>query len=122
MPDERLVTLGRGLREARKKRGLSQEYLSELTGVSTRHIRGIENAVINPSIEVLATLLDSLEVSYDSILHPATEEQQREIQEITDLYRLCPREKQKILLATIRTLGHELLKPGACTDTEENKS
>ena len=108
MPDERLDTLGRGLREARKRRGLSQEYLSELTGVSTRHIRGIENAEINPSIEVLATLLDSLGVSYDSILHPATDQQQREIQEITDLYMTGSKEEQKVLLATIRALGREL--------------
>ena len=108
MPDERLVTLGRGLREARKRRGLSQEQLSELTGVSTRHIGGIENAEINPSFEVLATLLDFLGVSYDSILHPVTEQQQQEVQEITDLYVTGSKDEQKVLLAAIRTLAREL--------------
>ena len=121
MPDERLVTLGRGLREARKRRGLSQEQLSELTGVSTRHIGGIENAEINPSFEVLATLLDFLGASYDSILHPATEQQQREIQEITDLYMTGSKEEQKVLLATIRALGRELREIESSASKKEKK-
>lgn len=109
MPEDKLVTLGKGLREARKRRGLSQERLSELTGVSTRHIGGIEKGEINPSFEVINHLLEFLGTSFDTILHPIAEQQQREINEITDLYRLCSTEKQKVLLATIRTLGQELL-------------
>ena len=121
MPENKLITLGKGLREARKKHGLSQERLSELSGVSTRHIGGIEKGEINPSFEVIDHLLEILGTSLDAILHPVSEQQQSEIQEIIDLYRMCPREKQKMLLVTIRALGHELLESEAGSDTKKAK-
>ena len=51
----------------------------------------------------------ALGVSLDALLNPPSEQEKRDIQEITDLYVSCSKEKQRILLATIRTLGSELL-------------
>ena len=43
-----LVRLGNKLKNVRKTRGLTQEELSALSGVSTRHISKIEKGVMNP--------------------------------------------------------------------------
>lgn len=57
MPVDILKHLGSCLKKARKERHLTQELLSEKTGISVRHIAKIEKGVMNPSFEVLYALL-----------------------------------------------------------------
>ena len=90
MPNEVLVEGGARLRAIRKERGYTQEQLAELTKLSTRHIAGIEKGEANPSFEVLYTITTALGVSFDTVFNPADEQVEREIQEITGLYRACP--------------------------------
>lgn len=58
----RSTSLGRLLREWRRRRGVSQLDLSIRTGVSQRHISFIESGRSHPSRETLLTLAESLEV------------------------------------------------------------
>lgn len=109
MPEDTLAILGQRVRAARIVRGLSQERLSDISGVSLKHIANIEKAKCNPSIEKLVMVARALGVSLDALLNPPSEQEKRDIQEITDLYVSCSKEKQRILLATVRTLGSELL-------------
>ena len=46
----------------RKERGLTQEDLYGLTGISVSHISNIENAKTNPSLEMLLTFADAFHV------------------------------------------------------------
>ena len=46
----------------RKERGITQEDLYRLTSISVSHISNIENAKANPSLEMLLTFADALEV------------------------------------------------------------
>ena len=108
MPNEVLVEGGARLRAIRKERGYTQEQLAELTKLSTRHIAGIEKGEANPSFEVLYTITTVLGVSFDVIFNPADEQVEREIQEITGLYRACPEQGRRLILASIRAMVHEL--------------
>ena len=108
MPNEVLVEGGARLRAVRKERGYTQERLAELTKLSTRHIAGIEKGEANPSFEVLYTITTVLGVSFDVIFNPADEQVEREIQEITGLYRACPEQGRRLILASIRAMVHEL--------------
>ena len=108
MPNEVLVGGGAQLRAIRKERGYTQEQLAELTKLSTRHIAGIEKGEANPSFEVLYTITTVLGVSFDVIFNPADEQVEREIQEITGLYRACPEQGRRLILASIRAMVHEL--------------
>ena len=45
--------LGKQISERRKKLRLTQEYLAEISGVSTRTINSVELGKANPSINVL---------------------------------------------------------------------
>ena len=108
MPNDVLVKGGARLRAIRKERGYTQEQLAELTKLSTRHIAGIEKGEANPSFEVLYTITTVLGVSFDVIFNPADEQVEREIQEITGLYRACPEQGRRLILASIRAMVHEL--------------
>ena len=60
MPNNVLPVLGEQLKKARKDRDLTQEQLAERAGLSTRHIAKIEKGEVNPSFEVLSTLVKTL--------------------------------------------------------------
>ena len=83
MPEDILSVLGSRLRKARNDRDFTQERLSEVSGVSARHIANIEKGDVNPSFEILHTLIKALGVSFDSIFDPADEQLETDIQEIT---------------------------------------
>ena len=112
MPNEVLVEGGARLRAIRKERGYTQEQLAELTNLSTRHIAGIEKGEANPSFEVLYTITTVLGTSFDAIFNPADEQVEREVQEITGLYRACPEQGRRLILASTRAMVQELMDSG----------
>ena len=109
MPNEVLIKGGARLRAVRKERGYTQEQLAELTKLSTRHIAGIEKGEANPSFEVLYTIITVLGTSFDAIFNPADEQVDAEIQKIAGLYRACPEQGRRLILASTRAMAHELM-------------
>ena len=55
-----MTNIGKQLSERRKKLGLSQQDLTEISGVSLRTINAIENDASNPSIEVVSKIAEPL--------------------------------------------------------------
>ena len=108
MPNEVLARGGARLKALRKERGYTQEQLAERTNLSTRHIAGIEKGEANPSFEVLYTIISVLGTSFDAIFNPADEQVEREIQEIAGLYRACPEQGRRLVLAAVRAMVNEL--------------
>ena len=109
MPNDVLSVLGMRLKEARKKRGFTQEHLADITDLSARHIANIEKGDVNPSFEVLSTLVKALGVSFDAIFDPADEQTEADIQEIAGLYRACPEQGRRLILASTRAMAYELM-------------
>ena len=112
MPNDVLSVLGARLKKARNDRDFTQEQLADLTGLSARHIANIEKGDVNPSFEVLSTLVKTLGVSFDAIFDPADEQVEAEIQELAGLYRACPEQGQRLILASTRAMAHELMDVG----------
>ena len=109
MPNDVLVKGGARLRAVRTERGYTQERLAELTKLSTRHVAGIEKGEANPSFEVLYTIITALGTSFDAIFNPADEQMEREVQEVAGLYRACPEQGRRLILASIRAMAQELM-------------
>ena len=109
MPNKNLVELGARLRTARNSRGFTLDQLSDRSGYSSRHIANIEKGDVNPSFEVLSNLVKALGVSFDTVFDPADEQMEAEIQEITGLYRACPEQGRRLILASTRAMAHELM-------------
>ena len=107
-PDENLKKLGKQVRQLCKGRKWSQQKLSDVSGLAVRTISRIERGVMNPSFEVLAALVDVLGISFD-FLFTSPDDQDTDLQEIIGLYRACPKQGQRLILATARAMVHELV-------------
>ncbi|MBD5085101.1 MAG: helix-turn-helix transcriptional regulator [Clostridiales bacterium] len=83
--------------------------MADITDLSARHIANIEKGDVNPSFEVLSTLVKALGVSFDAIFDPADEQTEADIQEIAGLYRACPEQGRRLILASTRAMAHELM-------------
>lgn len=68
MPENIIKNLGKAIKDARKSHNLTQDNLSELTGISKRHIANIENGKTNASIEIIIILVKELRISLDNII------------------------------------------------------
>ncbi|MBS1960494.1 MAG: helix-turn-helix transcriptional regulator [Bdellovibrionales bacterium] len=88
---------------ARKARGLQQNELANLAGVTPASISQMENGLRMPSVPVLARLASVLQVSFE-YLTGQTDEQQTQEQRATQLFRdlqALPEDTQKMIQAQI---------------------
>ena len=57
---QKMEKLGKQIAERRKKKGLSQQDLAEMSGISPRTINSVELGKANPSINVLSKMVKPL--------------------------------------------------------------
>lgn len=108
MPEDVLKKLGAQIRKARKDRDMTQDQLSQLSGISVRHIAKIEKGVMNLSFEVLYQLASILDISLDAIVHPTWDTNDPVLKDIIDSYRSCPAQGRLFLNAAIRAISNEI--------------
>ena len=70
MPIDDLTALGQKMREARKRKDLTQQELSDMSHVSVKQIAKIEKGQMNPSFLILKALAKVLPISLDSLINP----------------------------------------------------
>ncbi|KUE76723.1 hypothetical protein ASJ35_06855 [Ruthenibacterium lactatiformans] len=109
MPEIDLSKLGNAMRNARKSRGFTQERLSDVSGVSVRHIAKIEKGEVNPSFDIMEKLITALGTSFDAFYNPASDKEAIELQEVVGLYKACPPIGKRLIAATARALANELM-------------
>jgi len=63
------VQIGESIKQARTKRGYSQEVLSEKANISPAFLSQMETDVRKPSIETLISIADILNVSIDELVY-----------------------------------------------------
>lgn len=68
--------LGRTIRAARSKRGLSQEGLAQESGLDRTYVGGIERGERNPSFEALRTLAEVIDTPLSKLFAAAEREPQ----------------------------------------------
>lgn len=94
------MELGERLKQLRDKRGISMYRLTQMTGVSGHHIKGIEEGTRQPTIETLDKLASALGSSLadifsdDTKIIHVTEEEKR----LVENYRMVSEEKKSALL------------------------
>ena len=60
--------VGDNVARIRREKGLTQEQLAELSGLSQQYISGLENGLRNPTILTLYELAQALEVSHITLV------------------------------------------------------
>ena len=69
--------LGLRIKELRKQKGMSQQFLSNESGLSLRTIQRIENGETNPTGESLKRLSNALNVNPDELIDWSIKEDKR---------------------------------------------
>ena len=113
MPNETLIRLGERARQIRKERNMSQQKVADKSGLALRTVSRIERGLMNPSFEVLSNLASALETSTKNLLTFPGDEDDSDVQELVDIYRACPKQYQRLILAATRAMAKELM------DTEQ---
>ena len=93
--------IGRRIREARTKRGMTQEQLAERTDITIVYLRELERGLKLPSLTVFVSIAETLHVSTDSLLRDDLESGKEYIYDdlTKKLERLSP--KQRVAVADI---------------------
>lgn len=107
MPEDILVKLGRHIKISRESRNMTQQALSDISGIAVRTISKIERGKMNPSYEILSILVRFLGISFDSLFSCTNLTVESNIQEIAVLYRNSSEEGQRAILASARAIALE---------------
>ena len=97
MPIDDLTALGQKMREARKKKDLTQQELADLSHVSVKQIENIEKGKMNPYL-ILRALAKVLHISLDTLINPDISLEDEGVNQMKMLYSSCPPEMCDTLL------------------------
>ena len=91
--------LGIIIKNARVEKGLTQEALSEMVDIGTRHLMSIENEGRSPSFKVLYKLIRELNISADSVFYPEKPSEDLLLNETIRILKGCDERSLKIIHA-----------------------
>lgn len=109
MPIDIRTYLGIRIHDARKACDLTQQELSDETGVSLKMIQGIESGSVNPSYKILFPIVRRLGLTTSDLFNVEPNEHDEEINRFLGKFRACNRANQMVLLNTLDFLAEQLL-------------
>ena len=96
--------IGKRIKSAREKKGLTQEQLAEQVNLSPMHISVIERGNKLPRLETLIKIANVLDVSADTLLQDVVNNQIKlHTSEASDLIAQLSREDQRRVLAALHS-------------------
>ena len=102
MPIDDLTAFGQKMREARKKKDLTQQELADLSHVSVKQIANIEKGKMNPSYLILRALAKVLHISLDTLINPDISLEDEGVNQMKMLYSSCPPEMRVMKIREIK--------------------
>ena len=87
---EKLTTFGQTMRRQRRLMDLTQEALSERSGISETHIKRLEKGIPDPGMRVIFALSSALEMEPGALLHNAYQEWRLERKKSLQVGKECP--------------------------------
>ena len=93
------VHIGKVFQEYRQKNNMTQNQVSEITGLEPRHISQLERGITKGSIDTLIKLCNAYKITPDVILYDILDEDTRKMIQIYDekFKKLSKRDKESIL-------------------------
>lgn len=96
--------IAKRIRYLRLSKGLSQEKLSELAGLGSKHIHNIENEKYNFQIQTLNKILTALEVDEKTFFNFEFPVQSKELENIINQLEQLPEPQKTDIIDAISTL------------------
>ncbi len=92
------IELGQKIKEARKKRKMTQAQLAEKLSITPQYLGNIENSRANPGVNVLICLANELGMTLDFMLMDQVEDKKSAYEEDLDAIRLMMGNKRRMVL------------------------
>ena len=100
---ERII--GKRIQELRKKKGITQEQLSEVIDISPHYLSALERGVYNIKLETLVKILNSLDISADEVFCDVVDRSCAVTpNRLTEKLETLPIEEQAKILAVVDTM------------------
>ena len=97
--------VGRRIKEAREKRGLTQQSLADTIDMSPSHLGVIERGGKVPNLDTFVLIANALHVSADSLLLDVVEQSTAGASaELTELLAQVPMEERSKIVKVVRTM------------------
>lgn len=119
---EKLWQLADTIKELRKERGLTQEQLAEMAGISVSHLAQIEVHIRTAGVRTYLKLLETLETPKEKQLDLLETKSERRLlqQKFWRLVKDCNTKEMNIILHTMRSLK-EAIREQHTSRTRKNK-
>ena len=103
-----LRCLGQIVRDARKQRGMTQESLSEIAGVSAKYLSEVEQGRGNVTVLLLRRLSRALKLDLCGLLYGCEDssEERRLRREIADQLQKLPAQELQRAVRILRAMGN----------------
>lgn len=99
-------TIGQRLKNRRKAHGLTQEHLSEQANITVVYLSKIENGRVRPTLELLDTLCETLDLELSDLLTGVqTQGQDYANERVVTLFRRCSPKIKEAALDILERLG-----------------
>ena len=100
--------IGKRLKDARKKKNLTQEQLVEKLGVSIAYLSKIETGKIHINLERLSQICEILDVTEGEILNGVSKNSNKYLYpEFSEILKKCSPQKQKLAYKIILSIYEE---------------
>ena len=97
--------IGKKIQEFRKKKGMTQEELSEIIEISPHYLSALERGVYNIKLETLVKILNTLDCSADEVFCDVVNKSYEVTSnKLSDLLESLPREEQNKILCVVETM------------------
>lgn len=103
--------IGNKLLKVRKKAGLTQAEVAELSGLSDRTYADIERGSANMRVETLQRICQTLHITPDEVLTEENTDLLRKKEEVFAELSLCAQNEQETALALLTVYLHSLRHP-----------
>ena len=110
IPSKELQYLGEQIKTERMRCGLTQQALADQAGRGLRHIQNIEGGIINPSYEVLASIVRRLAMSGDILSNPDIDEQEKELRHLLNKFAACTEAERQFLSETVDFMVEQFIR------------
>ncbi|MBR0303906.1 MAG: helix-turn-helix transcriptional regulator [Clostridia bacterium] len=100
--------LGARIRAARRARGMTQERLGELCGISTAHMGHIERGTRIPSLDTFYKIASSLAVTADELLLDSPKNPDSALLAVSKTLEGKDRAKVKAFVAAVKALADKI--------------
>ncbi len=99
--------IGKRIKDARKKKGFTQEKLVEKMGVSIAYLSKVETGRIHINLERLSQICGILDITEGEILNGVSNSSSKYLNdEFNELLRTCSSKKQKLIYNVAKVIAN----------------